>query len=157
MHGDFMKYDTLLQEAYENDIKVKEIELRSKDGLCRTNRIAINKNLKTDKEKCCILAEELGHYYLTVGDITDQTKIKNRKQELTARNWGYEKLVGIIDIINAFNLGIRTKHEMAEHLNITEEFLEKAIQHYKQKYGIYMEIDEYLVYFEPSLIVVKKF
>ncbi len=144
-----MNYNSLLEEAVSLNITVKEIDLTGTDGLIYDNRIAISKRLDTDAERCCVLAEELGHYYKTVGDITDQTKVENRKQEKIARNWGYEKLVGIVDLINAYNLGIRNKHDLAEHLNVTEQYLEESIQHCKEKYGLYYEIDNYVVYFDP--------
>ncbi|AVP54490.1 hypothetical protein OR62_05375 [Clostridium tetani] len=152
-----MSYDTLLDEAFNNDIMVKEIDLKTKDGLCYGNRIAINKKLTTNREKSCILAEELGHFYTTVGDITDQSKIVNLKQEVRARRWSYEKLIGIIDLVNAYNNGARDKYTLADYLNVTEEFLEEAINYYKTKYGLYYEIDNYLIYFEPTLGVMKIF
>ncbi|RXI55258.1 hypothetical protein DP122_04955 [Clostridium tetani] len=152
-----MSYDTLLDEAFNNDIMVKEIDLKTKDGLCYGNRIAINKNLTTNREKRCILAEELGHFYTTVGDITDQSNIVNLKQEVRARRWSYEKLIGIIDLVNAYNNGARDKYTLADYLNVTEEFLEEAINYYKTKYGLYYEIDNYLIYFEPTLGVMKIF
>ncbi|URZ02803.1 ImmA/IrrE family metallo-endopeptidase [Clostridium felsineum] len=120
------------------------------------NRIAIN-NIKTLREKNCILAEELGHYYTTIGNILDQSDINNRKQEKRARNWAYTKLVGILQLINAFEKGIRTKSELAEYLNVTEEFLEQAIQHYREKYGMSYQIDHYNIYFEPTLSILKMF
>ena len=96
-----MGYENLLNECSNLGINVKEVVLKSSDGRCKGNRIAINKNLSTQTEKKCVLAEELGHYHTTYGDILDQTKIENIKQEIIARRWGYEKLVGIVDIINA--------------------------------------------------------
>lgn len=148
-----MDYNILLKEAFNDGIKVKEIDLKTKDGLCYANRIAISKKLKTDREKYCVLAEELGHYHLTIGDITNQKEINNRRQECKARRWGYEKLVGIVDLVNAYNKGISGRHNLAEYLNVTEKFLEEAITHYKEKYGLYYEIDNYIVYFEPLTIV----
>ena len=38
-------------------------------------------------EKASVLAEELGHYYTTVGNILDQEDAGNRKQEHKARTW----------------------------------------------------------------------
>lgn len=153
-----MTSDKLAVEIEQNGIEIIEMNFKgSTKGLYAADTIAINPCIKKDSEKRCVLAEELGHHYTSCGDILNPKDIKCIKQEKRARNWSYEKLVGIIDIINAFNLGIRTRYDMAEHLNVTEEFLEEAICHYKQKYGICMEIDEYLVYFEPSFIVVKKF
>lgn len=144
-----MCYENLLNECSDLGIKVKEVVLKSADGRCKGNRIAINKNLSTQTEKKCILAEELGHYHTTYGDIRDQTKIENVKQEIIARRWGYEKLVGMVDIINAYRYGVRNRHELAEYLDVTEEFLCEAIEYYKCKYGICYKIDTYLIYFEP--------
>jgi len=144
-----MEYERLLKEAEELDVVIKEAHLITNKGLCKGNRIAISKTIKTNIEKYCVLAEELGHYKLTVGDITDQTKIENRRQEKRARNWGYEKLIDIISLVNAFNAGTRNRYEVAEYLNVTEEFLQEALEHYKEKYGLWYEVDGYLVCFEP--------
>lgn len=144
-----MVYENLLNECSDLGIKVKETVLKGSDGRCKGNRIAINKNLYTQTEKKCVLAEELGHYHTTYGDIIDQTKIENVKQEIIARRWGYEKLVGMVDIINAYRYGVRNRHELAEYLDVTEEFLCEAIEYYKRKYGICYKIDTYLIYFEP--------
>ena len=59
-------------------------------GLYCNNTVAINKSISTQAEKSCVLAEELGHHYTTVGDIIDQTKASNRKQEYRARLYGYK-------------------------------------------------------------------
>lgn len=155
-----MTYEELLIEAESKDkrIRIKEGLLDSFDpelkGICKNNKIIIDKKLNS-YEKNCILSEELGHYYTTYGNILDQTNTNNRKQEKKARNWGYERLVGIVQLINAFEKGIREKHELADYLNVTEEFLEQAIQHYREKYETYCEIDNYLVYFEPNLTILK--
>jgi len=152
-----MNYENLLIEAENNGTIVKEADLISKDGLCKGNRIAINKKLITDAEKRCVLIEELGHYYKTVGDITDQTKVENRKQEIIARRWGYERLIGIVDLVNAHNHGCINRYEVAEFLNVTEEFLDEALEYYKCKYPCYCEIDNYYIIFTKGLEVIKKF
>ena len=95
-----MNYENLLIEADKLGVIVKEFKLRTVDGKCYGNRIAINSSL-TQEEKACVLAEELSHYLFTVGDITDQTNPSNRKQELIARRKSYEKLVTPEDIINS--------------------------------------------------------
>jgi hypothetical protein len=152
-----MTYESLLTEADSLGLIVKEVDFKTYDGLCKGNRIGINKNLKTDKEKKCILAEEISHYKLTVGDISDLSKIENMKQEIKARREGYDKLVGITRIINAFEHGVKSLYEMSDFLDVTEEFLEDAIKYYKIKYGTYFEIDNYLICFEPNLQIIKKF
>lgn len=152
-----MDYENLLKEAEDLNIVIREKKLQLREGLCFNNRIAINSDIKSLKEKNCVLAEELGHYYTSSGNILNLKDIRNAKQEKRARNWAYEKLVGIISIVKAFEKGIRSKHELAEYLNVTETFIDDAINHYKEKYGTYTEIDNYIIYFEPSLMVLKMF
>lgn len=111
--------------------------------------ILVNKNIPTTIEKTCILAEELGHYYTSSGDITDQTDIRNRKQERRARAWAYEKLVPLSAFVDAHKMGIRNRHELAEHLDVIEDFLEQAIIYYKEKYGLFTIVGKYTICFEP--------
>lgn len=152
-----MNYENLLIEAEKAGAIVKEVELRTSDGFCKGNKIAINKKLKTAAERACILSEELGHFKKTIGDITDQSKLSNRKQELIARRWGHSRLVGMLDLIKAYDHGCMNRYEIAEYLNVTESFLEEALEYYRQKYGMYYSIDKYIIYFEPSLGIVKMF
>lgn len=145
-----MTYENLLNEAFDNDMIVKEVNFESSSkGLIKDNSIGIHKCISTTNEKFCVLAEELGHYFTSHGDILDQTKTSNRKQEKRARNWAYEKLIPLNSLISAYESGIRNKYELAQYLNVIEEFLEEAIQHYREKYGIYNTIGEYIIYFEP--------
>ena len=113
--------------------------------------IEINKNVRTSRKRTCILAEELGHYHTTAGDIVCQSTVSDRKQELRARIWAYNKLIGLNGIVNACKHGCHSLHDTADYLNVTEEFLLEALQYYKGKYGIYATIDNYVIYFEPSL------
>lgn len=150
-------YEELLDDIKQEGINVIELDLDTNKpcGKCVGNTIFINDRISS-KEKFCVLAEELGHYKLTVGNITDLKNISNRKQEIKARRWGYEKIVGIMQIIEAFEKGARSKYELADYLNVSEYFLDDAILYYKQKYGVYFEIDNYLVYFEPTLAITKR-
>lgn len=151
-------YEALLDECSKNNIIVVEKNFKSKSkGLWKNNKIGINRKLLTIAEKKSVLSEELGHFHTTYGNILDPKDISNRKQEKKARNWAYEKSVGIIDLITCFKKGFRTKNEIAEYLNITEDFLEQSIQHYREKYGVYCEIDHYVVYFEPTLSILEMF
>ena len=91
-----MTYEHLLIEADNLRIDVIEKDFHSDaKGLCKGSRIGINKKIRTTVEKACILAEELGHYYTTVGNILDQNKIENIKQERIARLWAYDKQIGL--------------------------------------------------------------
>lgn len=156
-----LTYDELLS-TYDNVVKIKEDNFYKNDllkdfkGLYKNGKIAINSELKIN-EKICVLAEELGHHFTSSGNILNIEDIGNIKQEKRARNWAYEQLVKITELISAFNKGVVDRYELAEYLNVTEEFLEEAIQHYREKYGLCYETDDYIIYFEPSLGILKLF
>ncbi len=146
-------YEVLLIEAENHDYIVKEAPLYGGyKGRIKGNRIAIEQNL-TSTEKACVLAEELGHYYTSVGNILDQSKTGNRKQEYRARLWGYNMRIGLLGIIRAYENGCVNRYEMAEYLEVTEEYLEDCISCYRAKYGVCTTVDNYMIYFIPSLAV----
>lgn len=152
-----MGYEILLKEADNMGLIVKEAYLKTKDGFCKGNRIAINKRLITNVEKKCILAEEIGHYKTTTGDITDQTNIVNKKQELIARRWGHQRIVTLVGLIEAFEYGAQSSYEIAEFLEVTEKYLNEAIEDYRTKYGVCFILEQYCIYFEPNLQIGKIF
>jgi hypothetical protein len=124
-------------------------------GLIKGNKVALNSKLKTNSEKACVLSEELGHFFTSQGNIINLKEAKNRKQEYKARLWAFNKQVGLIGIINAFDNRCRNIFEMAEYLDVTEDFLRDAIECYRKKYGICTKLDNYIIYFEPYLSVIK--
>lgn len=146
-------YEKLLKEAEKERIEVYEINFKGNiKGLYSDNVIGINKNL-SNKDKICIIAEELGHHYRSYGDILDQRDTTNRKEERRARIWAYKRLVGITDLVNAFNAGVKNRYELSEYLNVTESFIEEAVNYYHEKHGEYIIIDNYTVYFSPLAVM----
>ncbi len=145
-----MEYEDLLREADKQELMVKEKNIPGYKGRIYNNRIAIRKNM-TSVEKGCVLAEELGHHYTTVGDILDQTSVNSRKQEYRARLWAYNRLIGLHGIISAHKSGCQNISDVADYLDVTESFLQEALLCYKQKYGLYVKLDNYVIYFEPSI------
>lgn len=146
-----LNYEVLLSESDSIGLTVKEKPLKYNDGRIKGNRIAIRKDLSTSAEKACVLAEELGHYYTSTGDILDQSSVANRKQERHSRLWAYNRMIGLNGIVSAHKAGCRNSYEVAEYLNTTEEFLLDAIQCYRNKYGCFTQLDNYVIYFEPSI------
>jgi len=147
-------YDNLLNECSELEVEVEVYEVSMKNkGLYSDNVIWINKLLPTIVEKYCVLAEEIGHHHKTTGDILDLSSADNGKQELKARSWAYERLVPFSMIIQAHKLHIANRFELADFLNVTEEFLEAALEWYKSKYGLYISIDNFTICFEPLGVI----
>lgn len=151
-----MNYEALLDEAQQDGLIVKEKPLIYNDGRIKGKRIAIRKDIETSTEKACVLAEELGHHHTSVGNIIDMENVSNRKQERQARIWGYNKLIGLTGIIKAFEAGCQSRHEVADLLDVTEEYFQECIDCYRDKYGVCTEIDNYTIYFIPNLAVMEK-
>lgn len=150
-----MTYEELLKEADSMGLIVKEKPLHGTDGRILNKRIAIRKDIPTQKEKSCVLAEEIGHHATSYGNILNQNKIPNRKQELQARLYGYNLKIGLSGIVKAHQAGCRNIYEMAEYLEVTEEYLKEALECYRRKYGMCATLDNYIIYFEPRLGIMK--
>lgn len=151
-------YELLESEACKDGIEVVNHNFRSNriKGLYCNNVIAINSSIETTTEKACVLAEELGHYHTTVGNIISMSDVQNRKQERHARFWAYNNRIGLYGLIRAYEHGCSNRYEVAEFLEVTEDFLEEAIECYRQKYGVCKNVDNYTVYFIPQLAVCKR-
>ena len=147
-------YEILLDNAYNDGMLVKEKPLQGSDGRIKGNKIAIRKDM-TIPEKTCALAEELGHHETSVGNILDMTSAANRKQERQARFWAYNKQIGLFGLVRAFEHRCQNRFDIADYLEVTEEFLEECIECYRNKYGICKQVDNYVVYFIPQLAIMK--
>lgn len=150
-----MNYNALLNEANAEGISIKERPFKTYDGRLKGKDIYLRKDMNTT-EKSCVLAEELGHYYTTVGNILDMNVPENRKQERHARLWGYNRVIGLLGLIRAYEHGCKDKYEIADYLDVTEEYLEDCIDCYRDKYGECKTIDNYTIYFIPNLMIFKK-
>ena len=150
-----MTYDKLLEEADKlNLFVVENAKFRSRAcGLINNDVIGINKNVRSYTKRSCILAEEIGHYKTTVGNIIDQSSTANRKQERNARMWAYNQMVGLQGIISCYQARCNNLIEMADHLGVTEQFLSDALREYQSKYIEYTQVDNYIIYFVPTLAV----
>lgn len=151
----YLTYEELLIESESQNLIVKEKNLPGYNGRIYKNRIAISKNLNMSEKKS-VLAEELGHHHTSVGNILNMEDLSNRKQERQARLWGYNKLIGLTGIVNAFESGCQSAYEASEFLEVTVEYLQECIDCYRDKYGICTEIDNYIIYFIPNLAVMEK-
>lgn len=150
-------YEELLEEARQENIYIVEkakFKSNSK-GLIHNDVIGLSDKIETNIERSCILAEELGHYHMNNGDILNSRDLNNAKQEHLGRMYAYNRMIGLMGIVRAFKAGCKNQYEIAEYLNVTEEFLAEAISAYRSKYGIFVTIDNYAIYFIPSLGVMK--
>lgn len=149
------KLEKLEQDAFEANVRVHDYYLgeESLRGIYVNGNVAINTSVNNSIEKTCVLAEELGHHHTSVGNILDMDLTGNRKQERQARLWAYDKLIGLRRIVNAFQHGCQNRYEIAEYLEVTEDFLDECISCYRDKYGVGTTLDDYYIMFIPTLAV----
>lgn len=129
-------YEILVDEACDEGLTVVEKKFKSNaKGLCKGCKIGISSELTTCEKKCT-LAEELGHYHTTVGDIIEQADDVQIKQENLARSWAVEKLISLDRIIDAVKSGNSKLYELADFLDVEENFLRYSLEYYQRKLGI---------------------
>lgn len=149
-----MNYDALLMEATRNGVIVFEKKMPPRiKGLYADKVILINKN-QSEVAKACVIAEELAHYHISSGNILDQQDVRNRKQELLARQWAYECMIPLEGIVQAHHARISGRYDLAEYLGVTEQFLQAAIDRYTEKFGLSVRADErHIILFDPLGVI----
>jgi len=143
-----MTYESLI--AQYPHLVIKEVKTLPSGlaGLYIDDVVLIDKN-RSPYEKHCILAEEIGHYETTYGDITDLQKLTNMKLELAARRWGYEKIVSLDKLIECYELEFKTVEEVCMHLEVTEDYFMASIGHYHSRFGVSTSYKGYDIFFDP--------
>ena len=144
-----MTYYELLEAADDLGLIAKEKDLQAHDGLIRGRRVAIRRSISSQRRKACVLAEEIGHYFTSAGDIMDPTDTGSRKQERRARIWAHDVQVGLDGILAADAAGCRSVYEMADFLEVPEDFLIEAIGCYSERYGRGICYKGYRILFDP--------
>ncbi|WP_217594108.1 ImmA/IrrE family metallo-endopeptidase [Cohnella sp. GbtcB17] len=152
--------DDLLADAQAERVRVIKHLFKNPrlKALYMDNTITINSAITwTYTELTCIVGEELGHHYTTFGRILDQSKLLNRKQERRARQWAHERLIPLCRIVDAHLARQSGRHEIAEFLGVTEEFLQAAVDRYRDRYGISVRFnDTFIIYFDPLMVRVMR-
>jgi len=98
-------------------------------------RIVMNNQIKTSTEEKIYLAHELGHcetgcFY----NINTESNTKS-KYEASAARWAIKKLISKKELLNAICSGLKEIWELAEHFEVPEHFIRKAVEYYKLERG----------------------
>lgn len=141
-------YEELLTRNEHIKIKDTHSLPNGYSGFYKDGVILIDKNL-SERRKAEVLYEELAHHKLKYGNILDQSKFNNRKFENYARRYGYEAALPLHIIVEAHNYGVSNLYELAEYVQLSEEYIAEILKHYKNKYGIGTHYGEYLITFDP--------
>lgn len=129
-----MKSTELYDFAKEKDIliindKVKKSPSMSmmEEGLCTI--VIDNKQIHSSVEENVITAHEVGH--CETGAFYDENSLELRsRMEHRANRWAIKKLIPKDELIEAFENNILETWNLAEHFEVTEEFMIKALEFY---------------------------
>lgn len=130
----------ILEEVNFKQSNIEGIYFKA-PGLSST--IGIHKNIAFDTKKyISVLAEELGHHFTSIGDlsaecITYTQKVNRSKQEKRARIWAANFLISDDEIVGALTHNINTLYGLSDHFNVTEEIIKYKLL------SIYLKEDKY--------------
>lgn len=127
---------SLYQTAEAEDITVDCFDLNNREALSLLDDdgkcyIAINPfKLRSESDELIKLAHEMGH--CMTGSFYNRwsTLDLRRKHERRAEIWAIKKVLPEEDLYNMFRKGISEPWELAEELQLPEDFVRKAIAYY---------------------------
>lgn len=147
-----MRMESLMLEYPELTIKETTKMPRGLRGLNKGFQIYLNRHDSLYK-KHFLLAEEIGHYETTAGDITDLDTIPKIKAEVIARRWGYEKIISLDDLVSCYEKKHLTAEDVAHDFEIELEALKIILDYYFDKYGPSVNHKGYIINFDPFIII----
>jgi hypothetical protein len=148
-------YEERIVEAEKMGFKVYELPFKKLLGYYEDGAIGVDVRLSFNN-KNCIISEETGHGLKNVGNILDQRRVMNRRQELLGRAYAYDRLVSPRHLVNAFLHGCCNLHDTCEYLNVPEWFFNEAIYYNARRYGHYVRLGEFEIRFNAPSVNVRK-
>lgn len=151
-------YEKLMCSFSELDYVFDHLMPQKQKGMIFNSTVYLNPN-QSGTELNCTIAEEIGHYLTSIGDISKQDTNEKRKQERKARDIGATLVVTPEGIINCFENNCTSAWECAEFLDVTEETFKDAIKYYHRKHKIIKTENNYTIFFrcDGTVSVYKAF
>lgn len=141
--------ELLEQEIYDSGLSIYEMPLAGDiEGVLIDNNIVIDSGAAPCK-KNRVLRHELEHYYTCPYNLLKSSKALQDKMEHIAHRRTIAKLVPINSLICAFLSGLSSPWEIADALQIDEEFLTFALNMYHSVYGYNYKYRGYIINFKP--------
>lgn len=122
------------------NITIEEVEFKNNiDGIYLKMPnlapiIGIRSSIANNNNKyISILAEELGHHFTTIGDLTTECftysdRIIRTKQECRARRWAANYLISNEDLVHALRNSISSIYDLSDYFSVTKELIEIKIK-----------------------------
>lgn len=122
----------LYRKAEELDIRVIQFPMHSLRAVSTPdNVIGIDPEKLEDREELVCLAHEMGHCATGSFYTGDAPLLARTRQEQRADRWAIRQLVPLEELKGLLRSGVDRWDEAAEHFQVTEEFLRKAVAFYR--------------------------
>ena len=122
----------LYRKAEELDIRVIQFPMASLRAVSTPdNFIGIDPDKLEDREELVCLAHEMGHCATGSFYTSDATVLDRTRQEQRADRWAIRQLVPLEELKNLLRSGVHRWDVAAEHFQVTEEFMRKAVAFYR--------------------------
>lgn len=123
-----------LTEKENIKVKRKDFEEFEANGLCLYNtkkcNIYLSKNIETETEEKCVLAEEIGHYktgidFNLLSTDEEDDEITRSINEFRAKKWAVNELIPF-ETFKRFLGSNYSNFEVANEIGVTEEMVNMA-------------------------------
>ena len=122
-----------IAEKYDIMVGAKDLPLPSMAvEVYGIKAIALRHDLTAEQERVC-LAHELGHHVKGALYKKDTLVFTRGQCEYKADKWAVHKLIPIRSLYAAFRKGYVQIWQLAEYFDVTEEFVQRTIEIYKQE------------------------
>ncbi len=127
----------MYRKAEELEIQVLQLPMASLQAVSTPdNFIGIDPDKLEDREELVCLAHEMGHcatgsFYTSETPILDRTRLEQR-----ADRWAIRQLVPLEELKSLLRSGECRWDEAAEHFQVTEDFMRKAVAFYRDARGL---------------------
>ena len=117
--------------AAENNIQIDHRRLNTMKSFAIPGNIIIDlSQLQTLAETKVCLSHELGHEFKSAFYNIRNTFETRERQEERANRWAVHNLLPVSDLKCAVESGITEVWELAEHFDVTEDFIRDALRLY---------------------------
>lgn len=137
-----------LVDRFKSVVTVLEIPLYENTGFYGAFRQAENglpyifiEHNQPEIDKKVVLMEEFKHMMTSYGVILNSDDSDDVKQENKARSLAYKELITMDDLFEWYQKGDTTEFELAEDLDLPQEFVHNAIQYFKTSYDQPIQLD----------------
>lgn len=144
------RFEQLEQLADSHDIRI-DLHILQEDDACDglfvalrdgCSLILINRH-RALAQRTAALAEELGHYFRSVGDLRDLNDIVAAKSEALAHSWSIDQLLPQPELQTYLENGNGTAWEVAEAADLPEHFVREAATYHARKKSQHITMDDF--------------